>query len=99
MMSPERLMTVLLAPHISEKGTTITDKHRQYIFKVIPEATKADIKGAVELMFSVQVDGVRVANMKGKEKRHGRSEGRRSSWKKAYVTLQEGHNIDFTGGQ
>jgi large subunit ribosomal protein L23 len=96
-MNQERLMKVLLAPHVSEKGTNIGEKHRQYIFKVMPEATKPEIKQAVELMFEVKVSDVQVANMKGKSKRFGRFSGRRSNWKKAYVTLQPGHEIELMG--
>lgn len=93
--SNERLMTVLLAPVISEKGTFIADKHEQVIFRVQPDATKPEIKAAVELMFKVQVDSVQVSNVKGKEKRFGRFIGRRSGWKKAYVSLKPGQEINF----
>ena len=91
----ERLMTVLLAPVVSEKGTYIADKHSQVIFKVMPDATKPEIKAAVELMFKVQVDSVQVAIVKGKEKRFGRFVGRRRGWKKAYVCLKPGQEINF----
>jgi large subunit ribosomal protein L23 len=91
----ERLMTVLLAPVVSEKGTFIADKHSQVIFKVMPDATKPEIKAAVELMFKVQVDSVQVAIVKGKEKRFGRFVGRRRGWKKAYVSLKPGQEINF----
>lgn len=93
--SNERLMTVLLAPVISEKGTFIADKHEQVIFRVHPDATKPEIKAAVELMFKVEVDSVQVSNVKGKEKRFGRFIGRRRSWKKAYVSLKAGQEINF----
>jgi len=93
--SNERLMTVLLAPVISEKGTHIADKHEQVIFRVQPDATKPEIKAAVELMFKVQVESVQVSNAKGKEKRFGRFIGRRSNWKKAYVALKPGQEINF----
>jgi len=93
--SNERLMTVLLAPVISEKGTFIADKHEQVIFRVQPDATKPEIKAAVELMFKVEVDSVQVSNVKGKEKRFGRFIGRRSNWKKAYVSLKAGQEINF----
>ena len=93
--SNERLMTVLLAPVISEKGTFIADKHEQVIFRVAPEATKPEIKAAVELMFKVLVDSVTVSNVKGKEKRFGRFMGRRRNWKKAYVSLKPGQEINF----
>ena len=91
----ERLMTVLLAPVVSEKGTFIADRHEQVIFRVAPDATKPEIKAAVELMFKVQVESVQVANVKGKEKRFGRFVGRRRNWKKAYVCLKEGQEINF----
>ena len=96
-MSTERLMTVLLGPHMSEKATRVGDKDNQIVFRVLPDSTKAEIRAAVELMFEVEVDRVTVVNQKGKEKRHGRTMGRRSDWKKAYVCLAEGHNIDFLG--
>lgn len=98
-MNQERLMNILLAPHVSEKSTRIADADRQVVFKVVRDATKPEIKGAIELMFNVQVADVRVCNVKGKTKRFGRMEGRRSSWKKAYVTLKPGHDIDFMGPQ
>ena len=91
----ERLMSLLLAPIVSEKGTYIADKHEQVIFRVVPDATKPEIKAAVELMFKVQVDSVQVAVVKGKEKRFGRFMGRRSNWKKAYVCLKPGQEINF----
>ena len=91
----ERLMTLLLAPVVSEKGTFIADKHEQVIFRVVQNATKPEIKAAVELMFKVQVESVQVANVKGKEKRFGRFMGRRSNWKKAYVCLKPGQEINF----
>ena len=98
-MNQERLMKVLLAPHISEKGTNIAEKNRQFIFRVASDATKPEVRGAVELMFDVKVDAVQITNMKGKKKRFGQMEGKRSGWKKAYVTLAEGQDIDFLGQQ
>ncbi|MDX1252923.1 MAG: 50S ribosomal protein L23 [Gammaproteobacteria bacterium] len=92
-------MNILLAPHVSEKSTRIADADRQVVFKVVRDATKPEIKGAIELMFNVQVADVRVCNVKGKTKRFGRMEGRRSNWKKAYVTLKPGHDINFMGPQ
>jgi large subunit ribosomal protein L23 len=91
----ERLMTLLLAPVVSEKGTFIADKYEQVIFKVAPDATKPEIKAAVELMFKVKVESVQISNVKGKEKRFGRFIGRRRSWKKAYVSLMPGQEINF----
>ena len=91
----ERLMTLLLAPIVSEKGTFVADKHEQVIFRVAPSATKPEVKAAVELMFKVQVESVQISNVKGKEKRFGRFMGRRSNWKKAYVCLKPGQEINF----
>jgi large subunit ribosomal protein L23 len=91
----ERLATVLLAPVVSEKGTYIADKYEQEIFKVMPNATKPEVKAAVEAMFKVQVETVQIVNVRGKEKRFGRYIGRRRSWKKAYVCLAPGQEINF----
>ena len=91
----ERLMGVVLAPVVSEKSTRVADKHRQYVFRVIDNATKPQIKAAVELMFKAKVESVKVANVKGKEKRFGRFIGRRRHWKKAYVCLAPGQEINF----
>lgn len=96
-MNEERLMKVLMAPHISEKSTIAADQNNQIVFKVATDATKPEIKKAVELLFDVKVDRVQVSNVKGKVKRFGAKMGRRSDWKKAYVTLQEGQEIDFLG--
>ena len=93
----ERLMNVVIAPVVSEKSTRVADKHRQYVFRVADSATKPEIKAAVELMFNVQVKGVSVANIKGKTKRFGRSVGRRDNIRKAYVTLQPGQELNFSG--
>jgi len=95
--SNERLMTVLLAPVVSEKGTYIADKHQQVIFRVAPNATKPEIKAAVELMFKVEVESVQTVNQKGKVKRFGRSIGRRDHVKKAYVSLKAGQELNFSG--
>ena len=95
----ERLMQVLLAPVVSEKSTFIADKRNQYVFRVAADATKPEIKAAVELMFSTQVKGVSIVNVHGKEKRTGRFIGRRNNWKKAYVTLQTGQEINFAEGE
>jgi len=91
----ERLMTVLLAPVVSEKATQIADKHSQVIFRVAPDATKPEVKAAVELMWKVEVDTVQISIVKGKEKRFGRFIGRRRGWKKAYVSLKPGQEINF----
>jgi large subunit ribosomal protein L23 len=98
-MNQERLMNILLAPVVSEKSSRLADASRQFVFKVMKNATKPEVKKAVELMFNVKVDNVQTANMRGKVKAHGRTVGRRSDWKKAYVTLSEGHDIDFTGAE
>ena len=92
--SQERLMNVLLAPQISEKATYVADKNEQVIFRVASDATKPEIKAAVELMFNVQV-----AVVKGKQKRFGRLMGRRKDWKKAYVCLAPGQEINFAEGE
>lgn len=95
----ERLMKILLAPQISEKATFVAEKNEQVIFRVSPDATKPEIKAAVEMMFNVTVDGVRVANVKGKVKRMGRLVGRRNDWKKAYVCLAAGQEINFAASE
>ncbi|MDD5247517.1 MAG: 50S ribosomal protein L23 [Rhodocyclaceae bacterium] len=94
----ERLMQILLAPQVSEKATYIADKNEQVVFIVIPDATKPEIKAAVELLFKVEVKSVQVAVQKGKVKRHGRSQGRRSDVKKAFVSLKPGQEINFAEG-
>jgi len=94
----ERLLQVLLAPQISEKATHIADKNEQVIFIVAPDATKPEIKAAVELLFKVQVESVQVANLKGKTKRFGRNMGRRSDVRKAFVCLKPGQEINFAEG-
>jgi len=88
-------MTLLLAPVVSEKGTFIADRHEQVIFRVTPDATKPEVKAAVELMWKVNVESVQIAIVKGKEKRFGRFMGRRRNWKKAYVCLKAGQEINF----
>lgn len=97
--SQERLLQVLLAPVVSEKSTYVADKNEQVIFRVVGNANKSEIKAAVELLFKVQVDSVQVLNVKGKEKRTGRITGRRRSWKKAYVCLKPGQEINFAAGE
>ncbi|HRZ53286.1 MAG TPA: 50S ribosomal protein L23 [Candidatus Contendobacter sp.] len=98
-MNEERLLKVLLAPHVSEKSNRLTDRYNQVAFKVARDATKPEIKDAVELLFKVKVTGVTVLNVKGKRKRFGALAGRRSDWKKAYVSLEAGHEIDFLTAQ
>lgn len=97
-MNQERLMQVLLAPQISEKATWVADKNEQVIFRVASDATKPEIKAAVELLFKVEVESVQVSNVKGKQKRFGRFMGRRKDWKKAYVSLRPGQEINFVEG-
>ena len=96
--SDEKLFQVILAPHISEKSTRLADKNRQMVFEVRPDATKPVIKQAVEKMFNVQVESVTVTNVQGKRK-GGRNAGRRQDWKKAYVSLKPGQDINFVGQQ
>ncbi|HEX4524632.1 MAG TPA: 50S ribosomal protein L23 [Casimicrobiaceae bacterium] len=91
----ERLLTLLLAPTVSEKATQIADQHSQVVFRVMQDATKPEVKAAVELLFKVDVDAVRIANVKGKAKRFGAYSGRRRHWKKAYVSLKPGQEINF----
>ena len=92
-----RLAQVLVEPIISEKATSVAEKHNQVLFKVLRDATKPEIKAAVELLFKVEVDAVRTVNQRGKEKRFGRSIGRRDHIKKAYVSLKKGHELNFSG--
>ena len=100
-MNQERLMKVIVAPVISEKATMVGELRRQVVFEVLPDATKAEIKAAVELLFKeqkVEVSAVNVVNVKGKEKRHGRFIGRRKNVKKAYVSLKGEGDINFVEG-
>ena len=94
----QRLMQILLAPVVSEKSTFVGEKRNQYVFRVAADATKPEVKAAVELMFKTQVKSVSVVNVRGKEKRFGRFMGRRNNWKKAYVALQPGQEINFAEG-
>ena len=95
----ERLMQVIIAPLVSEKSTYVGEKLNQAVFRVMADATKPEIKAAVELMFKVQVNGVSVANVKGKAKKFGRYEGRRRNWKKAYISLKAGQEITLAAGE
>lgn len=97
-MNQERLMQVLLAPQISEKATFVAEKNDQVIFRVASDATKPEIKAAAELLFKVEVDSVQVLNVKGKVKRFKGAVGRRKGWKKAYVSLKAGQEINFVEG-
>jgi large subunit ribosomal protein L23 len=97
-MKNDRLYTVLLAPIVSEKSTMIAEKHNQVAFDVLQDATKQEVKAAVELLFKVQVDSVQILNRRGKQKRFGRTPGRRSDARKAYVCLKPGQEINFAEG-
>jgi large subunit ribosomal protein L23 len=96
-MNQERLLKVLIAPHVSEKSSVVAEQNNQYVFKVAKDASKPEIKKAVEMLFNVQVGSVQVSNTKGKSKRFGAIQGRRSDWKKAYVTLKADQSIDLMG--
>ncbi len=98
-MNQEKLMNVLLEPRVTEKSTVAAELNNQFTFKVRKDADKQDIKAAVELMFNVEVDSVKTLNVKGKQKRFGQRLGQRSDWKKAYVKLKPGFDIDFMGAQ
>lgn len=94
-MNREQLMSVLIAPHVTEKTSLAMQNHNQYTFRVRRDATKTDIKKAVELMFEVKVAGVQVVNEPGKTRRFGKHAGRTQDWKKAYVSLAAGQSIDY----
>jgi large subunit ribosomal protein L23 len=96
-MSKESLMNVLIGPHVSEKSARVSEGSNQFVFRVRRDAKKPDIKAAVELMFEVKVESVNVVNTEGKQKRFGQRLGRRQDFKKAYVRLAPGQNINFTG--
>jgi large subunit ribosomal protein L23 len=97
--SKDRLSGVVIAPHVSEKSARVASEGNQYVFRVRRDATKPEIRAAVEFLFEVKVDRVRVVNQPGKEKRFGRFVGRRSDWKKAYVRLAEGQMIEMGGSE
>ena len=98
-MNQERLMNILLEPRVSEKSTMVADKNNQFVFRVAGQANKQQIKRAVELMFKVEVASVQVCNVMGKTKTFKTQQGSRQSWKKAYVKLKPGFDIDFLGAQ
>jgi large subunit ribosomal protein L23 len=98
-MSNNRLYQILLSPRVTEKTTRVGENSNQYVFHVVPDARKSEIKGAVELLFEVNVEAVRIVNVKGKTKAFRQRAGKRSDWKKAYVRVQEGQAIDFLGGE
>ncbi|MBA1148911.1 50S ribosomal protein L23 [Ectothiorhodospiraceae bacterium WFHF3C12] len=98
-MNQERVFKVLLGPHVSEKTTLAGEEGNQIVFRVARDAEKGEIKKAVEQLFEVQVDKVRTVKVKGKQKGFGRIRGKRSDWKKAYVVLKPGQDIDFFGAE
>ena len=93
----DKSLQSILAPHITEKATMVADKFNQVVFKVTQNATKAQVKFAIQTMFKVEVKSVNLLNVNGKTKRAGRSMGKRNDWKKAYVNLKPGQEINFTG--
>ena len=95
-VNQERLMKIILAPVVSEKSTMLSNKYKHFVFKVVIDSTKPEIKQAVELLFNVKVKSVNVSRMKGKVKRHKQVLGRRKNWKKACVALEKGYDIDFS---
>ena len=98
-MSKENLLKVVIAPIVTEKSQIVADKNKQFVFRVAKTATKPQIKAAVQELFKVDVKTVTVTNVKGKKKRFGRMEGKRADWKKAYVSLAEGHDISFVNAE
>ncbi len=98
-MSKNRLYQVLLSPRVTEKTTRVSEQSNQYVFRVIKDANKSEVKGAVEMLFDVSVESVRIVNVKGKNKAFRQRMGRRSDWKKAYVRVQEGQVIDLLGSE
>ena len=98
-MSNNRLMNVLLAPRVTEKSTRVGEQSNQYVFRVVTDAEKSEVRDAVEMLFGVNVESVRIVNVKGKTKAFRNRQGKRSDWKKAYVRVQEGQAIDFLGGE
>ena len=98
-MNFDRAANILLSPHVTEKATLVGESSNQFVFKVIQDANKSEIKHAVETMFNVEVASVQTVNVTGKTKRFGWRMGKRKNWKKAYVKLKPGHDIDFIGGE
>ncbi len=98
-MNQQRLIKILLSPIVSEKSTMMAEKNEQVAFRIVSDATKAEVKAAVELLFKVQVESVNLLNVKGKAKRYGRFSGRRSDVRKAYVCLKPGQEINFAEAQ
>jgi large subunit ribosomal protein L23 len=98
-MNKNRLYQVLLAPRVTEKTTRVGEDSNQYVFRVVKDANKLEVRGAVEMLFDVNVESVRIVNVKGKTKAFRMRQGKRSDWKKAYVRVQEGQVIDLLGGE
>ncbi|SIT70773.1 large subunit ribosomal protein L23 [Ectothiorhodosinus mongolicus] len=98
-MREERLLKILVGPLVSEKATMLADAANQHVFKVSTDATREEVRAAVEQLFDVKVASVRVLNQQGKSKRIGRFQGRRNHWRKAYVTLEPGHDIELAGNE
>jgi len=98
-MSKNRLFQVILSPRVTEKSTHVGEDSNQYVFHVVNDASKSEVKGAIEMLFDVNVEAVRIVNVKGKNKSFRMRPGKRSDWKKAYVRVQEGQVIDFLGGE
>lgn len=98
-MNKERLFEVLLAPRVTEKSTRVGEQGNQYVFRVVKDADKSEVRDAVESLFNVNVQSVRIVNVKGKNKSFRMRAGKRSDWKKAYVRVKEGQVIDFLGGE
>jgi large subunit ribosomal protein L23 len=98
-MNKSRLYQVLLAPRVTEKSARVGDASNQYVFQVAPDANKAEVRAAVESLFEVNVESVRIVNVKGKTKSFKMRPGKRNDWKKAYVRVQEGQTLDFLGAE
>lgn len=99
MSSQEKLLRTILKPHVSDKSYGLADSSSTIVFQVATNANKYDVKDAVEKLFEVKVDSVNILNVKGKKRRFGRVEGKTKAWKKAYVKLAEGHDINFVGAE
>jgi large subunit ribosomal protein L23 len=98
-MNKNRLYQVILAPRVTEKTTRVGEESNQYVFRVVKDAKKAEVRNAVEMLFDVNVESVRIVNVKGKSKTFRMRPGKRSDWKKAYVRVQDGQVIDVLGGE
>lgn len=98
-MNQERLLKIILLPHVSEKSTISVEKRNSYVFEVIEDATKPEIKDAIEFLFNTKVKSVRIVNVRPKVKTFRGMEGKRQGWKKAYVTLQSDQKLDMMGAQ